>query len=74
VDSPVSGLDPLAGCCECGDEPLGSGDTELVLQDSTKRYWKTNRVCLSDEAHFILMFISISKVSDLGPQNIEGLS
>jgi hypothetical protein len=20
----------LAGCCECGDEPLGSGATELV--------------------------------------------
>jgi hypothetical protein len=30
VDSPGSGHGPLAGCCECGDEPLGSDATELV--------------------------------------------
>jgi hypothetical protein len=30
VDSPGSGWGPLAGCCECGDEPSGSGATELV--------------------------------------------
>jgi hypothetical protein len=30
VDSPGSGQGPLAGCCECGDEPSGSGATELV--------------------------------------------
>jgi hypothetical protein len=30
VDSPGSGYGPLAGCCECGDEPSGSGVTELV--------------------------------------------
>jgi hypothetical protein len=30
VDSPASGQGPLAGCCECGDEPSGSGATELV--------------------------------------------
>jgi hypothetical protein len=30
VGSPGSGQGPLAGCCECGDEPLGSGATELV--------------------------------------------
>jgi hypothetical protein len=30
VDSPGSGYGPLAGCCECGDEPSGSGATELV--------------------------------------------
>jgi hypothetical protein len=30
VDSSGSGLGPLAGCCECGDEPSGSGATELV--------------------------------------------
>jgi hypothetical protein len=29
-DSPGSGQGSLAGCCECGDEPLGSGTTELV--------------------------------------------
>jgi hypothetical protein len=26
----VSGQGPVAGCCECGDEPLGSCATELV--------------------------------------------
>jgi hypothetical protein len=30
VDSPGSGSGPLAGCCECGDEPPGSGAAELV--------------------------------------------
>jgi hypothetical protein len=30
MDSPGSGWGPLAGCCECGDEPSGSGATELV--------------------------------------------
>jgi hypothetical protein len=30
VDSPGSGWGPLSGCCECGDEPSGSGTTELV--------------------------------------------
>jgi hypothetical protein len=24
------GYGPVAGCCECGDEPSGSGATELV--------------------------------------------
>jgi hypothetical protein len=32
VDSLGSG--PLAGCCECGDEPPGSGTTELVSSGS----------------------------------------
>jgi hypothetical protein len=30
VDSSGSGSGPLAGCCECADEPSGSGATELV--------------------------------------------
>jgi hypothetical protein len=30
LDSTVSGQGPVAGCCECGDEPLGSCATELV--------------------------------------------
>jgi hypothetical protein len=29
VDSTGSGQGPVAGCCECGDEPSGSGATEL---------------------------------------------
>jgi hypothetical protein len=31
VDSPGSGWGSLAGFCECGDEPSGSGATELVI-------------------------------------------
>jgi hypothetical protein len=30
LDSTGSGQGPLAGCCECGDEPSGSCVTELV--------------------------------------------
>jgi hypothetical protein len=30
LDSTGSGQGPVAGCCECGDEPLGSCATELV--------------------------------------------
>jgi hypothetical protein len=30
VDSVGSGWGPVAGCCECGDEPSGSGAMELV--------------------------------------------
>jgi hypothetical protein len=31
LDSTGSGQGPLAGCCECGDEPSGSCATELVI-------------------------------------------
>jgi hypothetical protein len=30
LDSTVSGPGPVAGCCECGDEPSGSCATELL--------------------------------------------
>jgi hypothetical protein len=30
LDSTGSGQGPEAGCCECGDEPSGSGATEVV--------------------------------------------
>jgi hypothetical protein len=30
LDSTASGQGPVAGCCECGDEPSGSCATELV--------------------------------------------
>jgi hypothetical protein len=29
LDSTGSGWEPMAGCCECGDEPSGSCATEL---------------------------------------------
>jgi hypothetical protein len=32
LDSTGSGQGPVAGCCECGDEPLGSYVTELVSE------------------------------------------
>jgi hypothetical protein len=31
LDSTGSGQGPVAGCCECGDEPSGSYATELVI-------------------------------------------
>jgi hypothetical protein len=34
LDSTGSGQGPLAGCCECGDEPSGSCATELVSYSS----------------------------------------
>jgi hypothetical protein len=37
VDLPGSGWGPLAGCCGCGDEPSGSGATELVSYCPTHR-------------------------------------
>jgi hypothetical protein len=30
MDLPGSGQETLAGCCECGDEPSGSGAMKLV--------------------------------------------
>jgi hypothetical protein len=32
----VSGQGPVAGCCECGDEPSGSCATELVTTQVDK--------------------------------------
>jgi hypothetical protein len=36
LDSTVSGQGPVAGCCECGDEPSVSCATELVQTHVTK--------------------------------------
>jgi hypothetical protein len=35
LDLTGSGQGPVAGCCECGDEPSSSWATELVLQTLT---------------------------------------
>jgi hypothetical protein len=32
LDPTVSEQGPVAGCCECGDEPSGSCATELVIK------------------------------------------
>jgi hypothetical protein len=34
VDSPCSGLGPVAGCCECCHEPPGSGAMVLVWNET----------------------------------------
>jgi hypothetical protein len=31
LDSPGSGYGPVAGCCECGYKPSGSGANDLVI-------------------------------------------
>jgi hypothetical protein len=36
LDSACSGQGPVAGCCECGDEPSGSCATEFVLRGVEK--------------------------------------
>jgi hypothetical protein len=33
LDSTGPGQGPVAGCCECGDEPSGSWATELFYGD-----------------------------------------
>jgi hypothetical protein len=45
VDSPGSGWGPMAGCCECGDEPSGSGDTELVSKYSSVLPLREAKLC-----------------------------
>jgi hypothetical protein len=37
LNSTVSGQGPVAGCCECGDEPSGSCTTELVKKPHKRR-------------------------------------
>jgi hypothetical protein len=49
VDSPGSGPGSLAGCCECGDEPSGSGATELVgvifiISRAERHFFKVKQV------------------------------
>jgi hypothetical protein len=44
-DSVGSGQGPVAGCCECGDEPSGSGATELAAFIAGKRTYEEALVC-----------------------------
>jgi hypothetical protein len=41
VDSPGSGYGSLAGSCECGDDPSGSGTMESVYLRITESFGKT---------------------------------
>jgi hypothetical protein len=43
LDSTGSGQGPVAGCCECGDEPSGSCATELVSKQNIKLYLSRTR-------------------------------
>jgi hypothetical protein len=47
LDSTSSGQGPVAGCCDCGDEPSGSCTTELVrlLNDDIVTPHPANSVC-----------------------------
>jgi hypothetical protein len=45
LDSTGSGQRPVAGCCECGDEPSGSCATELVSYYCCVRCFTTKRRC-----------------------------
>jgi hypothetical protein len=43
LDSTISGQGPVAGCCECGDEPSGSCATYLVsYQNFGQREYQTS--------------------------------
>jgi hypothetical protein len=43
LHSTGSGQGPVAGCCECGDEPSGSCAMELVIYDTYGVY--RNGIC-----------------------------
>jgi hypothetical protein len=53
LDSTGSGQRPVAGCCECGDEPSGSCATELVLL-----LYSFRLVCLGTLSHFSLYLLT----------------
>jgi hypothetical protein len=55
LDSTGSGQGPVAGCCECGDEPSGSCATELVSQS-------TVTVSVHVSLFFILLFLNKKNV------------
>jgi hypothetical protein len=50
LDSTVSGQGPVAGCCECGDEPSGSCATELANINTSHFYIKV-------DIHSIKLFV-----------------
>jgi hypothetical protein len=45
LDSTVSGQGPVAGWCECGDEPSGSCATELVIVTMRDFDWSVFDSC-----------------------------
>jgi hypothetical protein len=55
VDSPGSGWGLLAGCCECGDGPSGSGATELVRESTQGKAYK-------ERHEFTCLVLAVSKM------------
>jgi hypothetical protein len=58
LDSTVSGQGSVAGCCECGDEPSGSGATGLVgYLGSHARYALTCHILVTPERTVLQIFL-----------------
>jgi hypothetical protein len=60
LDSTVSGQGPVAGCCECGDEPSGSCATELVsYQKLMERCYSTSCIVCCEISFYIRLEMSV---------------
>jgi hypothetical protein len=56
----------LAGCCECGDEPSGSGATELVSENSSTGHAKGKHAETEWYSHKpTLLFLKKGKQAEL---------
>jgi hypothetical protein len=60
VDSSCSVHGPLAGCCECGDEPSGSGATESVTSELHSSF---NHSCFCHLSWWLQLSCSIRPVA-----------
>jgi hypothetical protein len=60
LDSTGSGQGPVAGCCECGDEPSGSYATELVSISANPRAVSVQPEVTELVLHTISMKIGIT--------------
>jgi hypothetical protein len=67
VDSPGSGWGSLVGCC-CGDEPSGSGATELVVTTTTATTTKTSTVYVTARENAALCICPAFRLSNVSEQ------
>jgi hypothetical protein len=65
LDSTGSGQGPVAGCCDCGDEPLGSCTTELVSYMYSVVLWCN--ILIKDTVYYVVHVDGVSYVSELRP-------
>jgi hypothetical protein len=64
LDSTDSGQGPVAGCCECGDEPSGSCATELVICPmSTVGSFRSGKARLGHDADHPCYLVPRSRMS-----------